>query len=197
MGPRAVIGFVPEDPRVAVRAETAHTWTVQESYHYGDFTVPSGQATDFASSPRVTAWLVPPYGLYTPSAVMHDTLWRRDVPADRIGYREADQTFLESMRLLGVPFVQRWLMWTGVRWGALLTRRGGHVDWWKDAPLVAVWTVIALPIIALPAVTIAVSLLALAALEALAWVPLAIGRLTRRDKAAAKYVNPPKVTART
>jgi hypothetical protein len=195
-----MIGFTPPDPHVTVTALDASGWELQEGYWYRSHRraihVPPGQETDFASSPRLTAWLIPPYGLYTPAAITHDRCWRELCP-DRMGYREADQTFLEALRLLGVPFVQRWLMWTGVRWGALLTRRGGHVDWWKDVPLVAVWTVIALPIIALPAMTIAVSLLALAALEALVWVPLAIGRLIRRDKAAAKYVNPPKVTART
>lgn len=197
-----MIGFTPESPRVTVQAETEHTWTVRETYRYRShrrgFVVPSGQATDFASSPRLTAWLIPPYGRYTAAAVLHDTLWRHDVPMERIGYREADQTFLEALRLQGVPFAQRWLMWSGVRWGALLTRRGGWRGWWKDAHLVLLWTLVALPLVVLPAVTIAASLLLLAVLEALVWLPLAVARrLSRKPPEQRKYVNPPKVTART
>jgi hypothetical protein len=193
-----MIGFVPEKPRVAVQAEGEHTWTVQETYHYNDFTVPTGQTTDLVSSPRPTSWLVPPYGRYTPAGVLHDTLWRRYCAAGLLGYREADAIFLESMRLLGVPFIQRWLMWTGVRWGAL-TRRGGYVGWWRDAPLVLVWTLVALPIVTVPAVAITtIGLPILALFELLAWVLLAAGRALRRQpREQRKYLNPPKVTART
>lgn len=195
-----MIGFTPESPLITVTAVGEHDWELQEGYWYTsnrrEIHVPAGQDTDFASSPRLTAWLIPPYGRYTPAAITHDRCWR-DLCPDQMSYREADQTFLEAMRLLGVPFVQRHLMFCGVRLGAL-TRRDGWRGWWRDAPLVAVWTLVALPLVALPAVTITVSLLLLAVLEALVWLPLAVARrLSRRPPEQRKYLNPPTVTART
>lgn len=196
-----MIGFTPENPHITVTAVGEHDWEVQEGYWYTSnrrqIHVPAGQDTDFASSPRLTVWLIPAYGLYTASAVLHDHLYRVAIPEGRLGYREADATFLEAMRLQGVSFVMRWLAWTGVRWGSLV-RRGGWRGWIRDLPLVAVWTLVALPLVALPAVTITVSLLLLAALEALVWLPLAVARrLSHKPPEQQKYVNPPKVSART
>ncbi len=56
------------------------------------------------------AWLVPPYGLFTPAAVLHDHLWRVLVPAGGIDPVDADGLFRRAMHELGVPFLIRWFM---------------------------------------------------------------------------------------
>lgn len=120
--------------------------------------------TDLASVPRLFWILLPPSGAYENAAVLHDWLCvqlgrergvqllaaRMDgtgmyVPEDvdhvrysrvaPVNARDADGLFRRVMREAGVGPLTRWLMWTGVRWGALLNpaRRAG---WWRDAPLV-------------------------------------------------------------
>jgi hypothetical protein len=62
------------------------------------------------------------------------------------------------MRELGVPFVLRWLMWTGVRLGAVANpvRRPGVL---RDLPLMLVWAIPAAPfILVVAAVTLPVYL---------------------------------------
>ncbi|TKJ25205.1 DUF1353 domain-containing protein [Blastococcus sp. CCUG 61487] len=103
--------------------------------------IPSDFPTDLATVPRLFWALLPPHGAYEKAAVLHDYLcvqlaqhrhcWCRP-PVDA---RETDGLFRRVMREAGVGFTTRWLMWTGVRWGALANpaRRAG---WWRDAPAV-------------------------------------------------------------
>jgi hypothetical protein len=81
------------------------------------YTVPAGFLTDLASIPRLL-WtpLGHPAGRYAQAAVLHD--WLLDVAA--VPRARADRIFLEAMQVLGVPSLQRWLMYAGVRaWGML------------------------------------------------------------------------------
>lgn len=179
----------------AVVEQTNHLeWRLVRELRYGansqEFTVPVGATTDFASVPRLTAWLMPRSGPSARAGILHDHLWRVEAPAGRIAYREADGILRQALRRCGVPFVLRWLCWTGVRWGALLTRKNGYVGWWRDAPLVLLWTVLALPVVLPPTVVIGLALVVIAVVEALCWVPLRLG--SRR-----KQVNPPKITIHT
>ncbi|TFV91422.1 DUF1353 domain-containing protein [Blastococcus sp. CT_GayMR16] len=117
-------------------------------------TIPGGFTTDLASVPRLFWALIPPQGAYESAAVLHDYLcaqlaeqyagtYRVDIDAwtpergwpQRISARDTDGLFRRVMREAGVPFLIRWVMWVGVRWGALANpaRRSG---WWRDAPLV-------------------------------------------------------------
>lgn len=134
--------------------------------------VPSGFVTDFASIPSVVAWLIPKLGLWTYAAILHDYFCvelarhRRDPcsyvrahgeagsTSPPISARDADGVFRRVMRESGVPRVLRWLVWTGVRWGALVNpaRRPG---WLRDAPLVLLISLLALPFV-LPPVLLAV-----------------------------------------
>jgi len=75
--------------------------------------VPAGFRTDFASVPRVLWTIVPPVGLYGKAAVVHDFLYVSQ-PCTRL---EADRIFLDAMEVLGVPLVQRSLMYKAVRLG--------------------------------------------------------------------------------
>ncbi|GAB1388984.1 MAG: hypothetical protein AMXMBFR78_33920 [Rubrivivax sp.] len=86
--------------------------------------VPAGFLTDFASIPRVLWSLIGhPAGRYAQAAVLHD--WLLEQPA--VPRAEADRVFLEAMAVLGVPRLQRWLMWAAVRaWGLVRGARAAQ-----------------------------------------------------------------------
>lgn len=118
-------------------------------YHGGEdvFVIPSGFATDLASVPRILWGLIPPSGVYERAAVLHDWLCVRLAAGDcEISSRDADGLFRRVMREAGVGLLTRWVMWVGVRWGALVNpaRRAG---WWRDAPLVLPLTALALVVV--------------------------------------------------
>lgn len=87
--------------------------------------------SDLASVPAPFMWLVPPNGVHTPAALVHDALVLapgepvRHLPADVVVTREeADTIFRDAMRELGVPVVRRWLMWTAVALATLMASPG-------------------------------------------------------------------------
>jgi len=125
------------------------------------FTVPAGFVTDFASVPPAISWLIPSYGKYTLAAVVHDWLCvdlrryydQRKAGGDWFNYtapyanaRDTDAIFRRIMRELDVPFLRRWIMWTGVRWGAANNpaRRAGLE---KDLPLMLLWSMLSAPLV--------------------------------------------------
>jgi hypothetical protein len=118
------------------------------------FTIPDGFTTDLASVPRIFWSLLPPDGRYEKAAVLHDWLCTELARARREGghppatARDTDALFRRVMREAGVSFVTAWIMWCGVRWGALLNpaRRAG---WWADAPLVLLITLLMLAVVVL------------------------------------------------
>lgn len=138
--------------RRAVRVEqvSGSTWKLLASIAYDGFVVPAGYVTDFASVPRLTSWLIPSSGEYNAAAIVHDWLITDVLPTGAVTSREVDRTFREAMRDLGVSLPRRWLMWAGVRLGAILNprRRSGSLQ-----TLLGVLAVVlvALPIL-LPAV---------------------------------------------
>lgn len=142
---------------LTVRRRDDNSWTVVERLVYrgrrDTFVVPAGFPTDFASVPRVVVWLVPRFGRYTLPAILHDWL----VSEGLVSPRDADGIFRRSMRELGVPVVRRWLMWTGVRWGALTDPRRRR-GWLLSAPGVLAITALAAPVVVPPAVLIHLSL---------------------------------------
>lgn len=145
---------------ITVRRISPRDWQLVEPLAYAGqqdtFEVPAGFITDFASVPQPVMWLAPSYGKYTAAAVLHDYLVRgRVVPS-----RDADGLFRRVLREQGVSFIHRWLMWAGVRWGALFNsaRRPG---WLHDAPLVIGITAVAAPLVVPPTVVAAIALLIL------------------------------------
>ena len=74
-------------------------------------TVPVGFETDFASVPRIFWRIVPPWGKYSPAAVVHDFLYSSKI-VDR---KKADNIFLELMEHLGVSKWKRSVMYRAVR----------------------------------------------------------------------------------
>ncbi len=136
-------------------------WEVAKPIHYSgkdeDWVVPVGFLTDFASVPAIVVWLIPKYGKYTLAAILHDWFCAVGILQGAISARDADGVFRRVMREAEVPFTRRWLMWCGVRWGALFNkvRRPG---WYKDAPLVLLITFLAGPLIIPAGVLAAITL---------------------------------------
>ncbi len=143
---------------------------------YGKFTVKAGFVTDFASVPTMVSWLIPSYGKYTLAVIIHDDLcvkqkYAYDMrkvnndaqlmaefgwiyregegwtpPEGLTNSRDTDGLLRRMTRELEVPFLIRWLMWTGVRWGAMLNpaRRQGIV---RDLPLMLLVSILASPLV--------------------------------------------------
>jgi hypothetical protein len=162
-------------------------WRLVESFDYQGrtdrFTVPQGFETDFASVPRVVVWLLPRYGRWTQAAVLHDYLWEL-AGRGELDKFDADGIFNRALRELHVPFLRRWIMWSGVRWAA------GPRSWLARGPVPFIkMLAISLPTLAVvlvPAATVLAALIVGAIAEFLVYLPL---RLLRRDKS--KAVNAP------
>ena len=103
----------------AVRQINSREWILLEDleYHVGNpnsddiILVPKGFVTDFASSPKWTWWLIPPFGRFSPAVVLHDWLYRNHFRTRK----EADGIMLEAMIVMDVPVWQRNLMYWAVR----------------------------------------------------------------------------------
>jgi len=164
-----------ESPELVVRRIDANFWAVVEPLVYrGDrdrFVVPAGFRTDFASVPRLVTWLIPRYGAYTLAAILHDWLCGEGIDSGAVTARQADGIFRRVMRESGVPVLRRWIMWAGVRWGALTDPRR-RAGWLVSAPGVVAITVLAAPLVVPPAVVIAPGLVVYGLAE---WV---VGRFT-------------------
>ncbi len=73
--------------------------------------VPRGFVTDFASVPRFFWRVLPPWGTYSPAAVVHDWLYHTRL----VSRAEADRAFLIIMQRLGVSKWKRTVMYWAVR----------------------------------------------------------------------------------
>lgn len=180
--------FLPQsvDPAklVEVGGEDADTWSLLRPLVYrgstDTWTVPAGFRTDFASVPRALVWLAPRFGTFTPAAILHDWLCEDGIEQG-VHPVDVDGVFRRVMRELGVPVLLRWLMWCGVRWGALETPRRRR-GWWRTAPLVLAISVLAAPLVVPPGLVILVALHVYAAVESAAHAVAGTGRprLTHR-----------------
>lgn len=143
------------------------------------FLVPAGFVTDLASVPRFLTWLVPVAGVHDRAAILHDWLctqlaeclrlnsrWTDTMPpaTPPASARDTDGLFRRVLRELGVGVVRRWLMWVGVRWGAL-ANPARRASWWRDAAAVLGISVLAVPFVLLPAVCTGVVVLIDQAIE--------------------------------
>ncbi len=101
---------------IAVRSLGPDNWVTIEGTEYRGrdetFYVPSGFLTDFASVPRVFTWLIPRYGVYTQSAILHDYFCNGYGGVSR---HDADGLFRRSLAEFRVSLPRRWLMWAAVR----------------------------------------------------------------------------------
>ncbi len=85
--------------------------------------VPAGFVSDFASVPRFFWRVLPPWGRYSPAAVIHDHLYS----TGKVSRADADRAFLTLMQRLGVPAWKRTVMYWAVRlFGGPAYTRGGN-----------------------------------------------------------------------
>lgn len=155
---------------LTVRRVDASRWALVDELVYQGrrdrFVVPAGFRTDFASVPRPVTWLVPRFGAYTLAAILHDWLVTEGLRTRVVNSRQADGIFRRVMRESGVPVLRRWLMWAGVRWGALTNERR-RPGWLLSAPGVLAISLVAAPLVLPPAVAILPALAVYAAAERL------------------------------
>src|SRR4051794_8316097 len=104
---------------------------------------------------------------YTLAAILHDWLVTEGIRKGAVSARQGDGIFRRVMRESGVPVLRRWLMWAGVRWGALADERR-RPGWLVSAPGVLAISVLAAPLVLPPAVVIAPGLLVYGVAEWLA-----------------------------
>ncbi|MEV1295209.1 DUF1353 domain-containing protein [Pseudonocardia sp. NPDC049635] len=148
-------------------------WVLNEPLEYDGrwqhFTVPAGFGTDFATIPQVLRWFIDRTGAHTRAAILHDWLVTDGIETGVVTHRDADGIFRRVLRETGTPFVRRWIMWCGVRYGSLW---GGRRDgWWRDLPLVAATTVLAAPVVVPPTVLAAAAYTAYWLAEAIVGIP--------------------------
>lgn len=162
----------------------ARQWATRKPLDYQGkdqlITVPRGFVTDFATVPQIFMSLFPSTGVYTLAAVIHDYLCTmlalRNGRSAKVNAVDTDGIFRRICREEGTPFVTRWALWTGVRWGALANpvRRPG---WMRTAPLVILWTLVLMPGVLIAAVGVGLAMLWLGTLELAAWVCRWVARL--------------------
>ena len=173
---------MPFEPgSLTVRRVDADRWSLVDDLVYQGrwerFVVPAGFRTDFATVPRVVTWLIPRFGAYTLAAILHDWLCGQGIRSGVVSAREADGIFRRVMREIGVPVLRRWMMWAGVRWGALTDDRR-RPGWLVSAPGVLAISVLAAPLVVPPAVVIAPGLVVYGLAERL----VSLVRPTRPDE---------------
>ena len=102
---------------------------------FGAYAVPSGYVSDFATVPRLLWTLFPQSGRWDEAAVVHDWLITDGLEkgAVPITSPRVDAEFRAALRVLQVGWVQRWLMWAGVRWAAVSTR-SRRPGWLRTLP---------------------------------------------------------------
>lgn len=104
------------DPIIVTPVEGSdREWTLIASIRYktsfGQWRVPRGFVTDFASIPKFIWSLYPPHGQYTRAAIIHDYLYQDQLVARKI----ADQVFKEQMQNDGVSWFTRNVFYLAVR----------------------------------------------------------------------------------
>lgn len=136
---------------VVLRGNGPARWRLQSEVVYQGathrFVVPEGFPTDFATIPGFLLWLIPRDGAHTLAAILHDWAVTDGIRSGVISPRDTDGLFRRCLRELGVPPLRRWLMYVGVRAGAMANplRRPGSL---RDVPLVAGTALLAAPIVA-------------------------------------------------
>jgi hypothetical protein len=115
-------------------------------------TIPAGFSTDLASVPRIFWPVISPTGAWERACVLHDHLCvelarcHRHGGEPQVNAVDTDGLFRRVMREdEHVPNVTAWIMYAGVRWGALFNsaRRAGWWRWRSSAPTVGITAALA------------------------------------------------------
>jgi hypothetical protein len=143
--------------KLEVREVDDVNWELLSDLIYKDkdveYRVPVEYRTDFASVPRATSWLYPRIGAYSKSAVLHDWLITHMLPTGYITSTEVDLMFRKAMKASGVPLPRRWVMWAGVRLGAIGNpkRRKGSL---RTLPQVLLVLIVSAPVVLPPSLVV-------------------------------------------
>jgi len=98
--------------------------------------VPKGFITDLASVPRSFWTIFPPFGVYTPAAVIHDFLYS-EYNVTGINRTLSDKIFLFIMRELGVGFFKSKTMYRAVRlFGETSWKNKKNNEGYKDKAII-------------------------------------------------------------
>lgn len=165
--------------RPAVEQSASGNWSLTRPLGYAggrdEWVVPVGFVSDFASVPLPVRWLIPADGPWTAAAIVHDWFCEVGITAGAISSRDADGVFRRMCRELGTPVVRRWLMWAGVRWGALgnPVRRPGTG---RDLPLMLVISLAAAPLVLPVSAVVAVGLLVDVVVDRVLRIATVVGR---------------------
>lgn len=158
-----------DDPLASLTQQTHILWRLDRPMCYRgnseSWEVPEGFITDLASVPRLAAWLIPRYGVYTPAAILHDYLCEgarlENPPVTRA---DADGLFRRCLRELGVSAPRRWVMWAAVRAASGLSDATAKDIFW--------FTLIAIPalvFIVLPALMVQLFIILFWVIELISW----------------------------
>lgn len=109
--------------KLDVQCLTDNTWQLDSPLRYlsdivGYVQVPTGFQTDLASVPRVPIAFMLFGNRAHYEGVLHDYLFRSDA-IPRATFSEANDVFLEAMKVRGKNFFVRYAMWWGVKLGGL------------------------------------------------------------------------------
>lgn len=76
--------------------------------------VNENEITDGASIPKIFHSIIGPFGLYFHSALIHDSLYKK---SNKYNFtrKECDDLFDEGMKVSGVPFITRKIIYSAVR----------------------------------------------------------------------------------
>lgn len=165
---------------ILVRQEGDHSWIIEEELLIGGVLVPEGAETDLASIPRPMTWLLPRSSVWNAAAVGHDQLWRVEVPAGRKTYRQADRWLREQLQALDVAFWRRWVVWAGVRLGAIAQGPDARREVLADLPRILGIAAIAGPVVLPTSAVVLAGLGAFWLLERATWL---VGWRLRRRRA--------------
>jgi len=92
-------------------------------WHWNRIDVPTGFVTDLASVPRIARSIIPQIGDQNGPSVVHDWCYRNHWKTRAL----SDGLFLASMRIAGVNWLRRNIIYSAVR-------AGGWVTWKKRKP---------------------------------------------------------------
>lgn len=98
------------------RVLTSFSYKIDEERHVS---VPAGYLTDGASVPRLFWNMIPPWGAYGQAAVVHDVVCEslQVTECGKLVYisrAECDKILNLAMKTLGVPVLQRWMIYSAV-----------------------------------------------------------------------------------
>ncbi|MBL0320312.1 MAG: DUF1353 domain-containing protein [Alphaproteobacteria bacterium] len=106
----------PEKDGIMWRLEREFTYDVGELGGNEKIVVPEGFLTDFGSIPKIFWNIVSPIGKATAAFVLHDYLYMTQERSRLV----SDAILLEALEILGVNWLQRFLIYNGVRVGGWL-----------------------------------------------------------------------------